>query len=121
VIKKSPKLIDKLISINSEVESKMMGFPKFYELEDIFLEFIDDGWNISFDVRNNDTFGIEISNCYSELNITMNDYYNLKKSSKNIVQKIKNMFNMNCDIVDYDYYTSGSRNIGTILFELSNR
>ena len=119
IIKNNTKLSSKLKSIYSKVESKMSGFPKFYEIEDVFLELIDIGWIILFDFRRG-SITVEISNYQSDINITPDDYNDVKNMSKNIAKKIESLFNINCTIVDDDnYYSDDQRNIGIIVFELN--
>jgi hypothetical protein len=120
-INKDSKLSNTLLSLYSEVESKMKGFPKFYELEDLFLDLIDDGWNIGFMIKPNISFEIEIHNDNSELNISYDDYIDLQIKSNNIVKRLESHFNIDCDITDIDYGKQGTKNVGSITFELTTR
>jgi hypothetical protein len=120
-VNKDSKLSNKLLSLYSEVESKMKGFPKFYELEDLFLDLTDNGWNISFVIKPNISFEIQIGNDNSELNISYDDYIDLQIKSNNIVKRLESHFNVDCDITDIDYGKQGTKNVGSITFELTTR
>jgi len=120
-INKDSKLSNTLLSLYSEVESKMKGFPKFYELEDLFLDLIDDGWNISFMIKPNISFEIEIGNDNSELNISYDDYIDLQIKSNSILKRLESHFNVDCDITDTNYEKQGTKNVGLITFELTTR
>ena len=120
-VNKDSKLSNTLLSLYSEVESKMKGFPKFYELEDLFLDLTDNGWNISFVIKPNISFEIQIGNDNSELNISYDDYIDLQIKSNNIVKRLESHFNVDCDITDIDYGKQGTKNVGSITFELTTR
>ena len=120
-VNKDSKLSNTLLSLYSEVESKMKGFPKFYELEDLFLDLTDNGWNISFVIKTNISFEIQIGNDNSELNISYDDYIDLQIKSNNIVKRLESHFNVDCDITDIDYGKQGTKNVGSITFELTTR
>lgn len=120
-VNKDSKLSNTLLSLYLEVESKMKGFPKFYELEDLFLDLTDNGWNISFLIKPNISFEIQIGNDNSELNISYDDYIDLQIKSNNIVKRLESHFNVDCDITDIDYGKQGTKNVGSITFELTTR
>jgi len=120
-IKQDTKLSNTLISLYKEVESEMIGFPKFYELEDLFLEFIDDGWVVSFVINPKVSFEIEVNNSMSDINISYDDYVNLQIKSNGILKRLESHFNVDCDITDTDYGKQGNKNVGSITFQLINR
>jgi hypothetical protein len=120
-VNKDSKLSNTLLSLYSEVESKMKGFPKFYELEDLFLDLIDNGWNISFVIIPDISFEIQISNEMSELYITCDDYINLKNNSNNIIKRLESHFNIDCKITDTYYTKEVAKTVGSITFQLTTR
>jgi hypothetical protein len=120
-IKKDSNLSNTLISLYKDVEKKMEGFPKFYELEDLFLDFIDNGWVINFTVKPKVSFEIQISNEMSELSISYDDYVNLQIKSNNIVKRLESHFNVQCEITDSDYGKQGIKNVGSVTFQLTTR
>lgn len=118
-IKNDSNLSNTLLSIYSEVENVMKGFPKFYELEDLFLEFIDDGWHLNFEVKIFHEMIIEISNEMADLNITYDDFIALQIRCNSVLKRIKSLFDTkNCDILDSDYSKQGYKNVGTVKFQL---
>lgn len=120
-IKKDSKLSNTLISLYKEVESEMMGFPKFYELEDLFLEFIDEGWIVNFTIKPKMSFEIEVTNDMSDINISYDDYINFQIKSNSILKRLESHFNVDCDITDTNYDKQGNKNVGSITFQLTTR
>ncbi len=118
-IKNDSKLSSKLLSLYSQVEEAMNGFPKFYELEDLLLDFIDNGWQVLFEVEVGHEIIIEISNEMADLNITYDDYVDLQIKSNSVLKRIKSYFKMNCDILDANYSRQGNKNVGSIKFKLT--
>ena len=118
-IKNNPELSNTLISLYKEVEEEMKGFPKFYELEDLFLDITDDGWQISFLVEVNDFLEVEISNEMSELIINYDDFVNLQIECNSKLKRLKSLFPNDCGIVHLDYSKQGQKNVGQIKFQLS--
>lgn len=118
-IKQDSDLSNTLISLYKEVEIEMKGFPKFYELEDLFLDFIDSGWIINFTIKPRISFEIQISNEMSELNISYDDYINLQIKSNNIVKRLESHLNVYCEITDSDYGKQGNKNVGSVTFQLT--
>lgn len=118
-IKNDSKLSSQLLSLYSQVEEVMNGFPKFYELEDLLLDFIDNGWQVLFEVKVGHEIIIEISNEMADLNITYDDYVDLQIKSNSILKRIKIYFKMNCDILDANYSRQGNKNVGSIKFQLT--
>jgi len=120
-IKKDSKLSNTLISLYKEVESEMMGFPKFYELEDLFLDFIDEGWIVNFTIKPKVSFEIEVTNDTSDINISYDDYINFQIKSNSILKRLQSHFNVDCDITDTNYDKQGNKNVGSITFQLTTR
>lgn len=119
IIKNNPELSNTLISLYKEVEEQMKGFPKFYELEDLFLDIMDDGWQINFLVKVNDSLEVEISNEMSELTIDYDDFVNLQIECNSKLKRMKSLFPNDCEIVYLDYSKQGRKNVGQIKFQLS--
>ena len=119
IIKNNPELSNTLISLYKEVEEQMKGFPKFYELEDLFLDIMDDGWQINFLVKVNDSLEIEVSNEMSELIINYDDFINLQIECNSKLKRMKSLFPNECEIVYLDYSKQGQKNVGQIKFQLS--
>ena len=119
IIKNNPELSNTLISLYKEVEEQMKGFPKFYELEDLFLDIMDDGWQINFLVKVNDSLEIEVSNEMSELTINYDDFINLQMECNSKLKRMKSLFPNDCEIVYLDYSKQGQKNVGQIKFQLS--
>jgi len=119
IIKNNPELSNTLISLYKEVEEQMKGFPKFYELEDLFLDIMDDGWQINFLVKVNDSLEIEVSNEMSELIINYDDFVNLQIECNGKLKRMKSLFPNECEIVYLDYSKQGQKNVGQIKFQLS--
>jgi hypothetical protein len=94
----------------------MGGFPKFYELEDIFIDFIDGGWGIDFVLDVGKYMEIEVSNEIVDLNITYDDYINLISESNSILRRIKSHFNLDCSILKSSYIKLGYKNEVIIKF-----
>jgi len=116
VIKSNPDFSNTLLQLYSEVEDKMGGFPKFYELEDIFIDFIDGGWGIDFVLDVGKYMEIEVSNEIVDLNITYDDYINLISESNSILRRIKSHFNLDCSILKSSYIKEEYKNEVIIKF-----
>ena len=120
-IKQDSNLSNTLISLYKEVESEMLGFPKFYELEDLFLDFIDEGWIVNFTIKPKVSFEIEVTNDTSDINISYDDYINFQIKSNGILKRLESHFNLDCDITDTNYDKQGNKNVGSITFQLTTR
>jgi len=120
-IKQDSNLSNTLISLYKEVESEMLGFPKFYELEDLFLDFIDEGWIVNFTIKPKVSFEIEVTNDTSDINISYDDYIDLQIKSNSILKRLESHFNLDCDITDTNYDKQGNKNVGSITFQLTTR
>ena len=120
-IKQDSNLSNTLISLYKEVESEMLGFPKFYELEDLFLDFIDEGWIVNFTIKPKVSFEIKLTNDTSDIDISYDDYIDLQIKSNSILKRLESHFNVDCDITDTDYGKQGNKNVGSITFQLINR
>jgi len=120
-IKQDSNLSNTLISLYKEVESEMLGFPKFYELEDLFLDFIDEGWIVNFTIKPKVSFEIKLTNDTSDIDISYDDYIDLQIKSNSILKRLESHFNVDCDITDTDYGKQGNKNVGSITFQLTTR
>ena len=121
IIKENPEFISKLNSLYNEVQEMMKGLPKFYELEDFFLDLIDDGWQLTFLLKPNESIDIEVSNDMSDLQISYDDYINLQIECGKKLKRMKSVFSNTCEIIESDYSKRGQKNVALIKFQLSVR
>jgi len=118
VVNSNPEFIEKVQKIYQEVESIMEGFPKFYELEDYFLELLDKNFNLQLTFKTN-IFEINISNNFSDVKLDSSSYIELVKTCSSIENRLNSKYD--CEIVDKSFTKQGENNIVDITFELTKK
>lgn len=102
-------LSEKAIYLYGEVTNCMSGFPKFYELEDVLLEFIDSEYDIEFAFRNDikkmDIFisrGLApgIGPSFSDVDELSDDevYKSFKRIKNSILPRLEKMYNLQIEM-----------------------
>jgi hypothetical protein len=118
VVNSDPQFVEQVQEIYTEVESILDGFPKFYELEDYFLELLDDGFNIQFTFTRS-SFEILVSNGMSDVKLDYESYGELLKTCDGIQKRLNSRYD--CDIIDASFTRQGDRKVADVTFELTKK
>lgn len=102
------KLRDTFLEIfNLIVSTVMIEFPRFYEIEDCLLSYLDNGYEIEHEFKLKRIGGKDVFNIIIKGYIDIKDYSKLVNNSTQIINRLKNYTKKEIIVSDSEYINKG--------------
>jgi len=95
------KLRETLIQLFQLISVAMEGFPRFYEMEDCLLSYLDEGYGIEYEFRD------QSMNIFIKNYINIPEYAKLLTNSIHIINRLKNFTKKEIFVSDSEYINKG--------------
>jgi len=95
------KLRETLIQLFQLISVAMEGFPRFYEMEDCLLSYLDEGYEIEYEFRD------QSMNIFIKNYINIPEYVKLLTNSTHIINRLKNFTKKEIFVLDSEYINKG--------------